>query len=497
MHLSARWWDGHKLLFEIIHGNNGLLIETVLCCLLMFTHHSLFFEKCHILYGISTVLEIATKLINNKNWKLLCLSFDLLSSLTSSEQYSKASSAQSSLFEQALKLIEKSYKVRNPQVLLGVNKFFNQILRILREHNWNFCTAEERFSCPVINIGEESANTLSKINFQEVIQTLILALDEIFVPYCLLLNTNSLVGKFSFFHLINVLHAIYEEPFDNPILLNFAKKLVKARVFNHIWDVKTDGILLSKIGFEGSKEKCNHCLVALLKFLLEKHGDFDTHLNCIKSGLNELNCSLDECSSILSQKCELQNHMNSSFKLYSMQVTFLYVCYVCCLNNALMVNLKTLIPHLIYYVTCNSDTVISSAIIVKHLIFLLAVCMFENTRYETGLTEASTIMWDALSKTTFFSEVYTHHEVLLWWCFRNPQFNPFSSFVFQNWMKFSMNVNKKTVLDSTFKILLHLLSTNDVAQETYIRQFESNFEISFHFLRNSFDSKVSRGSYNF
>ncbi|PRD34046.1 UNVERIFIED_CONTAM: hypothetical protein NCL1_15813 [Trichonephila clavipes] len=221
--------------------------------------------------------------------------------------------------------------------------------------------------------------------------------------------------------------------------------------------------------------------------------------------------SLDECSSILSQKCELQNHMNSSFKLYSMQVTFLYVCYVCCLNNALMVNLKTLIPHLIYYVTCNSDTVISSAIIVKHLIFLLAVCMFENTRYETGLTEASTIMWDALTKTTFFSEVYTHHEVLLWWCFRNPQFNPFSSFVFQNWMKFSMNVNKKTVLDSTFKILLHLLSANDVAQETYIkllfleqgiphfslRQFESNFEISFHFLRNSFDSKVSRGSYNF
>ncbi|GFR29691.1 meiosis inhibitor protein 1, partial [Trichonephila clavata] len=381
-----------ELLFEVIHGNNELLIETVLCCLLMFTHYSLFFEKCHILYGITTVLEIATKLLNNKNWKLLCLSFDLLISLTSSEQYSKASSAQSSLFEQALKLIEKSYRVRNLQVLLAVNKFFNQILRILREHSQDFYTAEERFSCPTINIGEESTNSLSKINFQEVIQTLILSLDEIFVPYCLLLNTNSLVGKFSFFHLINALHAIYEEPFDNLILLSFAKKLVKAKVFNHIWDVKTDGILLSKIGFEGSKEKCNHCLVALLKFMLDKHGDFDTHMNCIKSGLNELNSSM--------------------------------------------------------------------------------------------------IMWDALSKITFFSEVYTHHEVLLWWCFRNPQFNPFGSFVFQNWMKFSMNINKETILYSTFKILLQLLSTNVAAQETYIRQFESNPEISFNFLRNSFDSKV-------
>ncbi|GFT30813.1 meiosis inhibitor protein 1 [Nephila pilipes] len=546
-----------ELLFEVINGNNELLIETIICCILMFTRYPLFFEKCHILYGITSVFDISTKLINNKNWKLLCLAFDLLISLTSSEQYSVASSAQSSLFDQALKLIEKSYKVRNLQVLLVVNKFFNRILRkeclpfslhssklftilsmgmknlqnffsshahipgkfkkyqennlenlpievqllisgldilfcfiqILREHYQDLYGAEELFSCPVIESTEESISSLSKINFQEVIQTCILALDEIFVPYCLLLNTNSSVGKISFFHFINVLYAIYEDPFDNPILLNFAKKLVKAKVFNHIWNVKTDGALSTKIGFEESKERCNQCLVVLLKYLLEKHDDFDAYMNCVKNGLNELNCSLEDCSSVLSQKCELQNHINS-FKLHSVQVTFLCLCYVCYLNNALMVNSKILIPHLIYYATCNSEIVISSAVTAKHLIFLLAACMFENHKCQIGLTEASTIMWDALSKITFFNEIYTHHEVLLWWCFRNPLFNPFSSFVFQRWLEFSLNMKKASILYSTFKILLDLLSTNAAAQETFIRQFESNSEISFHFLRNSYDSEV-------
>ncbi|GIY95896.1 meiosis inhibitor protein 1 [Caerostris extrusa] len=164
--------------------------------------------------------------------------------------------------------------------------------------------------------------------------------------------------------------------------------------------------------------------------------NLETEMSFIKNSLAQLNCSLDECSSVLSQKCTYLNHMTNS------------------------------------------------------------VCMHENSnKFQTGLTEVSAIMWDMLSKITSPVKVYTHHEALLWWCFRNPQFNSYGSFVLQTWMKFCLSYDDDLELHSTFKLLLKLLTTIDVAQETFIRQFESNSEISFYFLKSICDSEVKVNLY--
>ncbi|GIX99470.1 meiosis inhibitor protein 1 [Caerostris darwini] len=524
---------GRELLFEAISGKNELLTETIVCCLLMFMHSSFFFEKCHVLYGMNIILDVASDLLNQKNWKLLCLTFDLLISLTSSEKYSLAAATQYSLFEQALTLIEKSYKVHGPQVLLAVNKFFNQFLKkeclpftipssklfailhmsmkrllqffsshshvpgkAMNDHENNnienlplevklmisgmniLCSfirvtklcpskTKERLLCELTENGDKSAYFLTNSNF-EVIQTCILALDRIFVPYCFLLNSISLTGKLSFYHLIQVLLAIFENSVDCSVLMPFIRKLIKAKIFNHIWNVKIDGSLSLINDYEDSSSACCECLSYLLNCFIKENENLETEMSFIKNSLAQLNCSLDECSSVLSQKCAYLNHMTNSVDLYSIQVTFLYLCYVSYLNNTHIMNSKRLIPHLIYYATCNSETINTTSIIMK----------------------MSAIMWDMLSKITSPVKVYTHHEALLWWCFRNPQFNSYSSFVLQTWMKFCLSYDDDLELHSTFKLLLKLLTTIDVAQETFLRQFESNSEISFYFLKSICDSEV-------
>ncbi|CAL1296893.1 unnamed protein product [Larinioides sclopetarius] len=582
---------GLELLFEIISGKNELLIETIICCIRIFAHYSLFFEKCHILYGVNTLLDVAVILLKLKNWRLLCMVFDLLSILNS-KKASAVVSSQSSITGQALKLVENSFKIHNPQVLLAVSNFFCTVLKnehlpssvssqlfsivqmcmknfqkffssrshlsaevknfhenhienlplevdllkngldilccllherselglhcksgriakqntscgsasfskpgcrapwVLRKQSQGFFRSEECFSCPIIEDDGTSLNTSCKNDFQTAVHACISALDEIFVPYCLLLNTNSMVKDVSHYHLVQVLLEIFEDPVESKLLTCFAKKLVKAKMFSHIWNIKISRLLLSRVSFEESSTKCNHCLASLLKFLLQKHKDLDTHMETIKIGLVELNCPIDECSSVLSQKCEPQSEMTASPILCSVQMTLLCLCYVTYLNDAPIVKTKTLTPHLVYYITCNFEFILSSTFILKHLIFLLAMCIHENIEFQTGLTEVSATMWDALSNITCPVEVYTHHEVLLEWTFRNPQFNSFSSFVLQAWMKFSFCSSNSTILQKTFSVLLKLLCNSDVAQETFIRQFDSNSEMSFHFLQNAFESEV-------
>ncbi|XP_055948811.1 meiosis inhibitor protein 1-like isoform X1 [Argiope bruennichi] len=544
-----------ELLFEVINGNNELLIETAICCLRIFTHCSLFLENCHILYGINTLLDVGATLLKLKNWRLLCLVFDLLSTLNC-EQFPAIVSSQSSIIGQALKLMENSFKIHNLQVLSAVSEFFcallkkeqlpysilsqlfvvvqismknfqkflssqsgisaemknyqeNKIenlplevkllirgldilfcfLRVLRRQSQGCFRSEEIFSYPSNETSDESLNTCKK-DFQAAVHGCISALDKIFIPYCLLLDVNSSLKKISYFHLVQVLSEIFEEPFDSTVLMLFAKKLVKAKMFSYIWNIKIDKFLLSKMSFEESSAKCNQCLASLLKFTLQKHKDLDAHMETIKNGLAELNHSFDECFSVLSQKDESEGLMTTSSNLYSMQITILCLCYVTYLNDAPIVKAKTLIPHLVYYITCNLESILASTFTVKYLIFILAMCMHENTKFQTGLTEVSALIWDALSKMNCIIEIYTHHEILLWWTFGNPQFSSFSSFVLQVWMKFSLCNSNFTILNKIFTTLLNLLCTNDVAQETFIRQFDSNSEISFYFLRNAFDSEI-------
>ncbi|GIY95897.1 hypothetical protein CEXT_768491 [Caerostris extrusa] len=60
---------------RLLVEKNELLTETIVCCLLMFMHSSFFFEKCHVLYGMNIILDVASDLLNQKNWKLLLLNF--------------------------------------------------------------------------------------------------------------------------------------------------------------------------------------------------------------------------------------------------------------------------------------------------------------------------------------------------------------------------------------------------------------------------------------
>lgn len=46
-----------------------------------------------------------------------------------------------------------------------------------------------------------------------------------------------------------------------------------------------------------------------------------------------------------------------------------------------VVNPKVLIPHLIYFVTCNSEILTCSTVVLKHLIFLMAVCILLKLLY--------------------------------------------------------------------------------------------------------------------
>ncbi|CAL1296889.1 unnamed protein product [Larinioides sclopetarius] len=304
---------GLELLFEIISGKNELLIETIICCIRIFAHYSLFFEKCHILYGVNTLLDVAVILLKLKNWRLLCMVFDLLSILNS-KKASAVVSSQSSITGQALKLVENSFKIHNPQVLLAVSNFFCTVLKnehlpssvssqlfsivqmcmknfqkffssrshlsaevknfhenhienlplevdllkngldilccllqVLRKQSQGFFRSEECFSCPIIEDDGTSLNTSCKNDFQTAVHACISALDEIFVPYCLLLNTNSMVKDVSHYHLVQVLLEIFEDPVESKLLTCFAKKLVKAKMFSHIWNIKISRLLLSRV----------------------------------------------------------------------------------------------------------------------------------------------------------------------------------------------------------------------------------------------------------
>ncbi|KAG8198086.1 hypothetical protein JTE90_020915 [Oedothorax gibbosus] len=246
-----------ELLFEVITGTNELLLETIFCCLVLFTHSPHFFEKCHILYSISTILEATVALLNLKNMKLLALAFNLLISLVSNDNYLVATSTQTSLFQKALQLFEKTYKVHSPQVLLSANKLLFYLLKkeslssfkfplplvqlfdillsclknvqkylsshllsspqfrnsfennmddlpleikilingldiiyffiqILKHQTKNPMSMEEIFSCPDV---QNKSKSTAKINVQSVMQAIIDALDQIFVPCCLMFRT--------------------------------------------------------------------------------------------------------------------------------------------------------------------------------------------------------------------------------------------------------------------------------------------------------------------
>ncbi|XP_035206267.1 meiosis inhibitor protein 1-like, partial [Stegodyphus dumicola] len=549
-----------ELLFEAVCIKNDLLIETILCCLVLMSHYSLFFKTCHNIYGMTTILDVSHHLLSVRNWRLLCVAFNFLTRMASSDQCLSSGSIRCSLFQQSIKLVEKAFKVRSTTVLLAAGRFFivllmkrnlptpfplSSILHVVhsclkdmsaffsptshsdtysRKHIDNInnlptdmkilmsgldiiyyslriakddCSntiTEDAFSCPGTgNVDEIQQESYKKRIYVPLMNISLSSLDEIFIPYCLHLDSKAHVGQIIWFHVFKVLSILFEDNADDELLFAFAKKILKVRLFKHLWDVKMNETYLSNCDFVDVKDVCNQCLKNVLHCFLKKSDPSDTYMETVDSGIVHLDCSFQECAYFLSQKCDVTESSSSASSIASAQVAFLCLCYISFTNEEMLIDVKLLIPHLAYYITCNYETFNSSEIIVKHLIYIIAVCMYEcvskGIKLDTGLSEANGLLWTLMSKLSSYSLIYTHHKVLLWWCFRNDSVNPFCSYVLQMWLESSMETENHDV-----NILLHLLCLNKLARKTYMDLFDLTSpiqsRIAFSFLKKAYECEV-------
>ncbi|XP_054713501.1 uncharacterized protein LOC129222963 [Uloborus diversus] len=117
------------LLFEVISTKNELLIESILCCLELFSHHSIFFEKNYALFGVPVLIDIAYFLSKLKNWRLFHKNLNLLTSMITSDKCLMSTDFLATHFQQSMQLIVKCVTVQNPSVLFTVCQFFQIFLK--------------------------------------------------------------------------------------------------------------------------------------------------------------------------------------------------------------------------------------------------------------------------------------------------------------------------------------------------------------------------------
>lgn len=117
-----------EILFDALSTKNELLLESILCCLHLFMHHAEAPIKNHFVFGIGVIIEVCYSLLALKNWRLLCTTLNILTSVISGNEYLLPSSHMT-FYYQSVQLTEKGFLVQNPSVLLAVCKYFNEFLK--------------------------------------------------------------------------------------------------------------------------------------------------------------------------------------------------------------------------------------------------------------------------------------------------------------------------------------------------------------------------------
>ncbi|XP_071040161.1 uncharacterized protein [Parasteatoda tepidariorum] len=121
----------------------------------------------------------------------------------------------------------------------------------------------------------------------------------------------------------------------------------------------------------------------------------------------------------------------------------------------------------------------------------LYCCMYENiAKFESGLNEVNGLLWEQISKIPHSLEIYTHHKIMLWWCFKNQPLNELSIYTLQTWLDFSVLHENAMLSSLSMKTVLQLLCFNDTARECFMRQFNVKPEASFSFLKKALQLEV-------
>nr|XP_042898922.1 uncharacterized protein LOC107443489 isoform X1 [Parasteatoda tepidariorum]XP_042898923.1 uncharacterized protein LOC107443489 isoform X1 [Parasteatoda tepidariorum] len=117
--------------------------------------------------------------------------------------------------------------------------------------------------------------------------------------------------------------------------------------------------------------------------------------------------------------------------------------------------------------------------------------MYENiAKFESGLNEVNGLLWEQISKIPHSLEIYTHHKIMLWWCFKNQPLNELSIYTLQTWLDFSVLHENAMLSSLSMKTVLQLLCFNDTARECFMRQFNVKPEASFSFLKKALQLEV-------
>nr|XP_042898926.1 uncharacterized protein LOC107443489 isoform X5 [Parasteatoda tepidariorum] len=117
--------------------------------------------------------------------------------------------------------------------------------------------------------------------------------------------------------------------------------------------------------------------------------------------------------------------------------------------------------------------------------------MYENiAKFESGLNEVNGLLWEQISKIPHSLEIYTHHKIMLWWCFKNQPLNELSIYTLQTWLDFSVLHENAMLSSLSMKTVLQLLCFNDTARECFMRQFNIKPEASFSFLKKALQLEV-------
>ncbi|XP_014672660.1 PREDICTED: meiosis inhibitor protein 1-like [Priapulus caudatus] len=124
--------DITEFLFEALATTNELLLESIFCCLMVFTDTQTFFTKCHVIYGIESVLRAVDLSFQQRKPSTIVRGMDLLGLILQKQPERMPLLSSDKTFTECLRIINTGISHSYHQVALSSGVAYCHLLR--RQH---------------------------------------------------------------------------------------------------------------------------------------------------------------------------------------------------------------------------------------------------------------------------------------------------------------------------------------------------------------------------